>query len=179
LCCCGPHVAYGRLWQMRKFLIIFLLASVTLTYATDKTKISPDLLGKSSGSVRVVVQYNQPPSLLDLKSLTGLLGSIISALPLVNAVVADIPLTNALLLSNQTNVRYISLDRPLTPTLSNAGPAVNAYAAWQSGYTGSGVGVALVDSGVASHPDLNGGLLGLSRVVWSQNFVPGTLSATD
>ena len=47
------------------------------------------------------------------------------------------------------NVKYISLDRPLAPTLSNAAPAVNAFAAWQSGYTGAGVGVALIDSGVS------------------------------
>ena len=31
----------------------------------------------------------------------------------------------------------------------------------------------------ASHPDLNGGLLGLSRVVWNQSFVPGNASAND
>jgi serine protease AprX len=76
-------------------------------------------------------------------------------------------------------VKYISLDRTMAPTLSNAAPAVNAFAAWQSGYTGAGVGVALVDSGVSSHPDLNGGFLGLSRVVWNQSFVSGNLSATD
>jgi serine protease AprX len=82
-------------------------------------------------------------------------------------------------LSNQSNVVYISMDRPLTPSLSNAAPAVNAFAAWQSGYTGVGVGVALIDSGVSSHPDLNGGFLGLSRVVWNQSFVPGNASAND
>jgi hypothetical protein len=30
-------------------------------------------------------------------------------------------------LSNQSNVVYISLDRPLAPTLNNAAPAVNAF----------------------------------------------------
>src|SRR6202008_1710465 len=34
-------------------------------------------------------------------------------------------------------------------------------------------------SGVSSHSDLNGGLLGMSRVVWSQSFVPGNASAAD
>lgn len=104
---------------MRKWIVVFVIAAVGLASA-DNTKLSPDLLTKSSGTVRVVVQYNQAPSLLDLKTLTGLLGSIVSALPVVNAVVADIPLTNALLLSNQSDVRYISLDRAQAPTLSNA-----------------------------------------------------------
>ena len=67
----------------------------------------------------------------------------------------------------------------MAPSLSNAAPAVNAFAAWQSGYTGAGIGVALIDSGVASHPDLNGGFLGLSRVVYNQSFVPGTSSPND
>ena len=56
---------------------------------------------------------------------------------------------------------------------------ISCYEAWESGYTGAGIGVAVIDSGVASHPDLNGGFLGGSRVVWNQSFVPGVSSATD
>ena len=107
----------------------------------------------------MVVQYNQAPGLLDLANITNLLGTILSQVPLVNGIVADLPLANILALSNQSNAKYISLNRPMTPTLSNAAPAVNAFAAWQSGYTGAGVGIALVDSGVSDHPDLHGGLL--------------------
>ncbi len=127
----------------------------------------------------MVVQYNQPPSALDLLSLENLLGTVLADLPLVNGIVADLPLANILALSNQSNVKYISLDRPLTPTLSNAAPAVNAFAAWQSGYTGAGIGVALVDSGASDHADLHGGFLGFSRVVYNQSFVPGTSNAAD
>src|SRR5436853_2459918 len=163
---------------MKKLLIIFVLASVTIVHA-DTSKLSPDLQKYSGSKARVVVQYNNPPSLLDLSTLTGLVGSIVNSLPLVNAVVADLPLSSILSLSNQTNVKYISLDRPLSPSLSNAAPAVNAFAAWQSGYTGSGIGIAVVDSGISSHPDLNGGFLGMSRVVYNQSFVPGTSSAAD
>src|ERR1700690_4288672 len=163
---------------MKKFLIVCLLATVTLAYADD-SKLSPDLRASSASHARVVVQYNQAPGPLDLLFLLHLLVSLINKFPLVNGIVADLPLANILSLSNQANVKYISLDRPLTPTLSNAAPAVNAFAAWQSGYPGAGIGVALVDSGVSDHPDLHGGFLGLSRVVYSQSFVSGTLSATD
>jgi len=163
---------------MKKFLVICLLATVTLAYA-DNSKLSPDLLASTAPNARVVVQYNQPPSALDLLNLENLLGTILADLPLVNGIVADLPLANILALSNQSNVKYISLDRSLTPTLSNAAPAVNAFAAWQSGYTGAGIGVALVDSGVSDHPDLHGGFLGFSRVVYNQSFVPGTSNAAD
>jgi serine protease AprX len=162
---------------MKKFLLILLMLTGTLAYA-NQSKLSPDLQAATAPSVRVVVQYNQAPGLLDL-NLLGTLGSILNSLPLVNAVAAELPLANVLTLSNQANVKYISLDRVLAPNLSNAAPAINAYAAWQSGYTGAGIGVALLDSGVSSHPDLNGGFLGGSRVVWNQSFVSGNPSAAD
>src|SRR5271165_4662742 len=162
---------------MKRFAVVLLLLAGSLSYAND-SKLSPDLKSSTASTVRVVVQYNQAPGLLDL-NLLGTLGSILNSLPLVNGVVADLPLVNVLTLSNQADVKYISLDRVLAPNLSNAAPAINAFGAWQSGYTGAGIGVALLDSGVSSHPDMNGGFLGLSRVVYNQSFVSGNASAAD
>src|ERR1700751_244809 len=174
---------------MKKLVLLVLIVSVTVAYADD-SKLSPELRGnQSSQQVRVIVQY-APGTQVNCSGLLGLVGcmvndivklggTILSQLPLVNGVVAwrDVPeITN---LSNNANVVYISTDRPLAPTLSNAAPAVNAFAAWQSGYTGAGVGGALIDSGVSSQADLNGGLLGSSRVVWNQSFVPGNASGND
>ena len=159
-----------------------LLLGATCSWAQargNNAKLSPDLQNLNASSATVIVQYNSAPSLLDL-NLLGTLGSILNSLPLVNGIVAELSLQNILSLSNQTDVKYISLNRTLAPTtLNNAGPGVNAFAAWQSGYTGAGVGVALIDSGVYSHPDLKGGFLGLSRVVWNQSFVSGNASAND
>ena len=81
-------------------------------------------------------------------------------------------------LSNQANVVYISSDRQLS-TLDVAPPAINAEVAWQSGYTGTGIGMTSIDSGVNSHPDLYTGLLPISRVVYNQSFVSGTSSTAD
>jgi serine protease AprX len=81
-------------------------------------------------------------------------------------------------LSNQPNVVYISSDRQLA-TLDNAPSAVNAQVAWQSNYIGTGIGVALIDSGVNSHPDLYTGFLPISRVAYNQSFVSGTSSTAD
>src|ERR1700721_2011833 len=174
---------------MKKFLLVLLILAVTLAHA-DNSKLSPDLQNyPATQKAQVIVQY-APGTQVNCSGLLGLLGclvndvlklggTILSQLPLVNGLVAVLDGNGILNLSNQSNVTYISLDRPLTPTLSNAAPAVNAFAAWQSGYTGAGVGVALIDSGVSSHPDLNGGLWGSSRVVWNQSFVPGNASGID
>src|SRR6202140_4676296 len=174
---------------MKKFLLLVLIATVALAHAND-SKISPELRGyPSNQKAQVIVQY-APGTQVNCSGLLGLVdclvndvlklgGTILSALPVVNGLVAVLDGNGILNLSNQSNVVYISLDRPLTPTLSNAAPAVNAFAAWQSGYTGAGIGVAVVDSGVSSHPDLNGGPWGSSRVVWNQSFVPRNASAND
>ena len=51
-------------------------------------------------------------------------------------------------LSNQSNVSYISLDRPVSALLDYTGDAVNAPFAWNSGLDGTGVGITVIDSGI-------------------------------
>src|SRR5207245_3892899 len=51
--------------------------------------------------------------------------------------------------------------------------AVNANLAWQSGWDGTGVGVAVIDSGIASKRDMNDRNALTSRVVYRQSFVSG------
>jgi len=174
---------------MKRIVILLLIATVTVARADD-SKIAPELRGyPSNQQANIIVQY-APGTQLSCSGLLGLVGCLLSDilqlggtilgdLPLINGVVAQLDGNGIVSLSNQSNVLYISPDRVLTPNLSNAAPAVNAFAAWQSGYTGTGIGVALVDSGVSSHPDLKGGLLGGSRVVWNQSFIPGNSGTND
>src|SRR3984957_15484950 len=106
---------------MKKFLLLLLIVILPVAAAAGPAKLSPDLQKSTAPKARVIVQYNSQPGLLDL-NLLGTLGSILNSLPLVNAIVADLPLSNILSLSNQNNVKYISIDRTLSPTLSNAAP---------------------------------------------------------
>src|SRR5262249_54944295 len=51
--------------------------------------------------------------------------------------------------------------------------AVNASVAWsQYGLDGSGIGVAVIDSGISNHPDLKT-TKGVTRIVFDQDFVGG------
>ncbi len=174
---------------MKKFMLLLLILTVTLASAND-AKLSPELRGyKSTQQVQVIVQY-APGTQLNCSGLFGFLGcvlndilqlggSILGQLPLINGVVALLDGNGIQNLSNQSNVVYISSDRPLTPSLNNAAAAVNAEFAWQSNYTGAGIGVALIDSGVSNHLDLYQGVLPASRVVYQQSFVPGNSSPND
>src|SRR5205807_1857182 len=172
---------------MKKLLILFLVATVSVAYA-DNSKISPELQNyPSNQQAQVIVQYT-PGTQINCSGIFGFIGcavndvlklggSILGQLPLVNGVVALLDGNGIVSLSNQSNVVYISLDRPLTPSLSNAAAAVNADFAWQSNYTGAGIGVALIDSGVSNNLDLYQGLF--SRVVYQQSFVPGNSNPGD
>src|SRR6185437_2216654 len=175
----------------RNCIVLLLVLAAPLTLLADNSKISPDLQNSTyTGQTQVVVQY-APGTQLSCSGIFGLLGCVVNdvlklggtvlgQLPLVNGLVASLDHNGIVALSNQSNVVYISKDRPLTPLFDNAAPAVNASAAWQSNYTGSGIGVALIDSGVNNHPDLlSTGLLPLTRVVYNQSFVPGDSSTAD
>ena len=98
-------------------------------------------------------------------------------------------LSNLLSLANDPRVLYISLDRKISPSqsvtvqpgvvLTSANYTVepiNAPQVWAKGYNGTGIGVAVIDSGVTPVDDLsNANGLGY-RIVYSQNFVPTTVN---
>jgi len=159
--------------------LVLLLASSAFA---DNSKISPDLqplLANSSNNVKVIVQYNSPlcPGGFTVGfscvpvNLTG--GVVNEVFSLINAVAGTVPTADVITLSNNPSVTYISLDRSLGATLDYSANGVNAPIAWNSGWDGTGVGVAIIDSGIYSHPDLLSAASGRSRVVYRQSFIGG------
>jgi serine protease AprX len=64
----------------------------------------------------------------------------------------------------------------LGASLDYTAVAVGAPVAWSSGLNGTGIGVAVIDSGVYNHPDLNAANSSNSRVVYRQSFIGGELN---
>jgi serine protease AprX len=63
------------------------------------------------------------------------------------------------------------VDHPLNVMDDLTNGATGVSAAWNSGFTGAGVGVAVIDSGINdSHPDLMNSTQSASRVVYHQDF---------
>jgi serine protease AprX len=161
----------------------WLLLVLASTAFANNSKISPDLqplLANPSNRVNVIVQYNSAPVCsggaltIGLPCTTvNLLGGLVNRVfTLINAVAGTVASGDVVAISNQPNVSYISLDRSLGAALDYSTNGVNAPVAWNSGWDGTGVGVAVIDSGIYSHPDLFG-RSGQSRVVYRQSFIGG------
>ena len=83
-------------------------------------------------------------------------------------------------LANNPRISYITPDRPVQLTANeDYDTAVESdMAASQFAMDGTGIGVAVIDSGVSDHPDLHNAS-GASRVVYSESFVAGDASTDD
>ncbi len=84
----------------------------------------------------------------------------------INGVAINMPEGSADKLKELKNVKYIEKDITFSATLDKATAIVGAPQVWDLGYTGKGVKVALIDTGIdTSHPDLKG------KVVEWKDFV--------
>jgi len=136
-----------------------------------------------SGRSRVIVRARDAASLgavdLLIQQVGGALGRQLSIL---NARVADVPNVSLAVLSNSTSIKRIAMDRLTIGANARTAATVGAAAARQQfGYDGTGIGVALIDSGVTSwHDDLtNAGIPGTQRVDQFVDFVSGLSAPYD
>jgi len=93
---------------------------------------------------------------------------------LINGGLYSVPANRLEHLSRNPNISYISQDRPLASLLNNTAPAVNANIAWSQGWDGTGIGVAVIDSGVSNDKDFQVSGKSTSRISYSQAFYGGS-----
>ncbi len=84
-------------------------------------------------------------------------GQILYRYNTINGIAINMPGDAAAKLSSMNNVKYVEKDITFHATLDKAVPIIGAPQVWDLGYTGKGVKVALIDSGIdGTHPDLKG-----------------------
>jgi serine protease AprX len=126
------------------------------------------------------VQYSTPQPCGGCLPVNLLGGTSYNNFSLLNGLAATVQTNNVESLANQSNVTYVSPDRPLVGALDYTTQAVYAQQAWNMGLRGNGIGIAVIDSGIYNHPDLNmQGFLPFSRVVYRQSFVSGGVLYDD
>ncbi len=190
----NPPIFSGATWGARVLvtIVICLLAAGASIADGKKHKLSKDLDAMKSSSkgltVDVIVQFNQAPTDAQHSKVEGKGGLLRKKLDVIKGAHYSVPVESLSGLADDPDVAYISPNRPLsgtsTSTLDFTRETVNAQVAWQQwGLDGTGVGVAVIDSGVTAVGDLywwipSNQTYG-SRVVYSQNFVPGTTDTSD
>ena len=132
-----------------------------------------------AGSSRVIITMVAPG--VDLTaSIKGVGGKVGRRISLINGQVAELPNGMLRRLADLPGVAAIHLDRPTHTTNYRTSTTVGARAVRsQYGYNGSGIGVAVIDSGVTSwHDDLTG-VWGGQRVSSFVDFVNGRTTRYD
>ena len=155
----------------RAMLVVAVICCSLPVFGADR-KHSADLEGVT-GDVHVIFAYSEKPNDIHIQKILSAGGTADLQMDEVRVVAATIPAEALRELESDPAVNYISADRPVHGSLDYSSTAVGGNVAYQSGYTGAGIGIAIVDSGVNQHADLNtsNSLFPTSRIVYSQSFV--------
>lgn len=173
-------------------LVAGALSTSAVTFAGEHhSKMAHDVeeARQQSGTVDVIIQYKHTPddaSDDQLSRMGGKVGAHLSGIKGTTAVVSGAALDQ---LERDSNVAHISLNHPLgargeVSSISNSGEytvePINAPQVWAKGFDGTGIGVAVIDSGINPNEDFgSNGSKKLSRIVYSQSFVPGDPQTGD
>ena len=110
-----------------------------------------------TGWSRIIVRGAEGTSVGALASLIQQVGGIPGrALPLIGARVGQVPDASLAILADSPLIQNLSIDRPIVGANERTGATIGATTVRHDlGYDGTGVGIAIIDSGVASsHDDL-------------------------
>jgi len=159
-----------------------LVLWASLAFAAPR-KISKDLKKPSSKDwVNVIVQYRVPPTENNFAKVFAKGGALQENLPAINAGVFTVKGSSLSALTKDPNVLYVSPDRVVRATATVTDyydQAVLAPYAWSRNFTGHGIGIAVIDSGISSGKDFTLSNGTGSRIVYSQNFAGGQSTVAD
>jgi serine protease AprX len=165
---CRMSAAWGRI-----LAALLVLLAPTSIWAARKDKIAQDLDLESKGSamVDVIVQYRHAPGSGNQAKAQKHGAVIKSNLDLIKGCAMSVPADQLLaLLDEDSDISYVSPDRDLQSTsYTDAFTAISGDLARAAGWSGKGVVVAVIDSGIGKANDFNNAS-GKTRIVYSQNF---------
>jgi serine protease AprX len=139
----------------------------------EVTKIMSRFAARPSQQVKVIVQYKQTPKTAAFSRVQNMGGRVGHHLGLVRRAAFTVPASSLQALANDPEVAFVSLDHPLKGMDDYSDAAINVTAAVNAAYDGTGIGVAVIDSGINdNHSDLSRG--NTSRVLYHQDFTGTT-----
>jgi serine protease AprX len=184
----GRGERHSAAWGKRlSVLVLVLVAEIAFAQPWNHQtsigqgfqKIAPEVASLSARTnatgkdqlVKVIVEFKQTPRARHFAMMQSHGAQLHRKLSVVRAASFFILASRLSALENNPDVAYITLDHPLKGADDYTDAAANVSAAWSAGYDGTGIGVAVIDSGVNdSHADLLDSTESHSRVVYHQDF---------
>jgi serine protease AprX len=183
-----------RSWLFYLLLALIFVVSATSAEAAGSRKLTSADFPKShkfaadfdgfalndDGTVSVIIQFNQTPQARHFEQLAQHGGKMKFSLERINGAAYRIPVKELAWLEQHPDVAYVSPDRPNKVASDEDIAAVEGdIARQQYGLDGTGVGIAVIDSGVFGHDDLKNAAGTASRIVYNESFIPGDPSTND
>jgi len=177
----------GRARLFRSVALALLVSAVAAPgVAQISANLDPTLSATAlqlTGQSQVVVTAGDGVSLDAVAYLIQTLGgSVVRQLPIINGQAALLPNSSLLALAGSGLVRHVALDRLIVGAMERTGITVGATAVRQDlGLDGSGVRIAVIDSGVAPGEDdlADPSLTGSQRIDRFADFVGGLEAPYD
>src|SRR5579871_1385539 len=162
-----------------------ILIAFSIVGLQAESKLSPELVGIAPESrVDVIVQYQKPPTRAHEARVVARGGEFKRGLEIIHAAHYSVAAKQLEALSRDPDVEFVSPDHPVFSTAVYTGKpdygwrTVGADLATSVfGADGSGIGIAMIDSGVNDKDDLKDAL-GHNRIVYKASFLAG-LSQDD
>jgi serine protease AprX len=175
-------------WLRLVLVTMVVLLGTSVGFASDKAAhghLAPDFSNfpvNPDGTVDVIIQFNGSLQSRHLQMMFLQGGRLKNKFEHINGAAYRIPVRLLAFLEKHPDVAYVTPDRKNALGLNQSDTAmisaVTADVAWtQYGLDGTGIGVAVIDSGVYNHDDLQGS--SGSRVVYGESFVAGDSSTGD
>lgn len=154
------------------------LALVCFGSQEHKSKLSSDLAKVAvQSNVQVIVQWKIATGTTTTEKIVGLGGTVLSEFKSINAGVYTVSGSALKTLDADPLVNYVSIDRQVHRKLAYTAAAINAPYAWKAGYTGIGIGIAVIDSGINNDPNLGDSTK--NRLVYTQDFTVPVMMQPD
>src|SRR5215831_11158756 len=167
-----------RTWEATLVLLVLpaLCSGRSAKLAQDLDDVDPHSM------VNVIIQFGAPLTEAQHQKVGALGGLLGAEFDVIQGAAYSLPAAALNALANDPAVVYISPDREVTATLDYANPTTGADYALPYGWDGTGVGIAVIDSGILGQSDLlstYSSASNVSRIVYSQSFIPKVTSTAD
>jgi serine protease AprX len=169
---------WGKIKVVSLAMVVFMAAGSVSGQTLGQTKLSTKLANTNPETlVDVIVQYKHKPTDVQHKKVTDRGGLLKSKLDIVRAGSYRITAGKLAEVANDPEVEQVVPDYEVRSAAQASVPITAiggaTLATWNGSGWGSGVGVAVIDSGISANNDLTG------SVVFSKSFVEQGTSSYD